>query len=195
MRRRSRGWASVFHRVRVVAPMVTRSPMFTSFRSWIFRPFTCTPDLEPVSPDKPALVPAQQHRVVPAGGGVRQVDVAAFAAADGVLPVQHGEPRARGLVPQHDHGVPAALALFKGGVAPPHHIKGQQAAQWPAESAEPWATPPTAETPSIIISKKLILSRPEVPGSFPFLQGTVSPLVLWIIRFGQEARTMERGYT
>ena len=49
MRRRSRGWASVFHRVRVVAPMVTRSPMFTSFRSWIFLPLTYTPDLEPVS--------------------------------------------------------------------------------------------------------------------------------------------------
>ena len=45
--------------------------------------------------DKPALVPAQQHRVVPAGGGVGQVDVAAFAAADGVLPIQHGETGCR----------------------------------------------------------------------------------------------------
>ena len=47
--RRFTGSASVFHKVSVVEPMVTLSPILTTFFPSICLPLTRTPDLDPVS--------------------------------------------------------------------------------------------------------------------------------------------------
>ena len=76
--------------------------------------------------DKPALFPAHQHRVVPGNGRVRQGNVTAFAASDGVFPIQHRNPGMGDGFFQRHHRRFRPAAAFDGTVAPKHHTQGQQ---------------------------------------------------------------------
>ena len=71
--------------------------------------------------NEPALLTAQEHGVVAGDGLVRNDDVAAFAAAYGIFPVQNGERRAGGGVLKHDNRVLSSLSLSEGRVAAPQN--------------------------------------------------------------------------
>ena len=53
--------------------------------------------------DDPAIFSAHQHSVISADGIVRQDNVTAFAAADGIFPIEHRNGNSTGYVFQKNH--------------------------------------------------------------------------------------------